>query len=159
MLHLKNTIRLFSTVVITGSLLIPSMNVQAAGTSNKQLIKDVPDSESSLNKSDFTIKQTDDGKIINMPVGHVFSIELSENPFKGYVWSFRNLKNKTFLLSEYCTHSTLNQGEIRQPAKHVFQLQINKPGVTKLQFDLKQPWERPWENTKINTFSVLLNIK
>jgi len=86
------------------------------------------------------ITQKDHGKVFNLSVGEVLSIQLEENPTTGYQWSLDSLSNELFEIIKDEYYQNMNAmtggGGVRK-----IQLKLKRRGEDIIHLTLRRVWE------------------
>ena len=106
-----------------------------------------------------TLTQLDDGKVVNVTVGQVLTVELPGNRTTGYSWS-EPAASETVLerLGEpaYMTNPAPS-GMVGVGGKEVWRFRAAKAGRQTLRLEYTRPWEKNVAPAKVVTFNVVVS--
>lgn len=103
----------------------------------------------------IVIDQKNNNSTLDVSVGDIVLITLSENPTTGYRWQPNRVDEEIILLkdSKYDTSGNgIGSGGIR-----TFTFEARSTGTTKVSCDLRREWEK--EKKSIQQFQVFIQVK
>lgn len=109
----------------------------------------------SHNQPVVILTQKDQGKVIPLPIGQLFSIQLIENPTTGYRWTICNISG-VHLLAETFHSNSISEGTIGHGGIRIFQFQAIHVDKHRLQFKHWRKWQG--ESSIIGIFQVYIHI-
>ncbi|OTX77880.1 hypothetical protein CBR56_28510 [Bacillus thuringiensis] len=101
------------------------------------------------------LTQKDQGKVITLPIGQLFSIQLIENPTTGYRWTACNISG-VHLLAETFHLNSISEGASGHGGIRIFQFQSIHAGKHRLQFKHWREWQG--DSSIIGTFQVYVHV-
>ena len=101
------------------------------------------------------LTQKDQGKLIAIPMGQLFSIQLIENPTTGYHWTVCNISG-VHLLTKQFQPSSISEEAVGHAGIRIFQFQVIHAGKHTLQFKHWREWQG--ESSIIEKFQVCLHV-
>ena len=101
------------------------------------------------------LTQKDQGKVIPLPIGQLFSIQLIENPTTGYRWTACNISGVHLLIETFQSNS-ISEGPIGHGGIRIFQFQAIRADKHRLQFKHWREWQG--DSSIIGTFQVYVHV-
>jgi inhibitor of cysteine peptidase len=89
--------------------------------------------------SAITLTEGDSGKVVDIPQGHIITIQLPENPTTGFRWAVDKRDDQVVVI-EHDDYTSTGAG-IGSGGTHTFTLKAVRPGSAQFRLKLWREWE------------------
>ncbi|WP_167942519.1 protease inhibitor I42 family protein [Desulfobaculum xiamenense] len=100
------------------------------------------------------LRQSDDGKTVNIALGDELLLHLAENPTTGYGWEFSSPLEATGVSLLYDTFEPPTSRNDGAGGLRILTLRAQKKGQTILKLAYRRPWEREEDTPMRITFTL-----